>query len=439
MGIEKISLNQSSSEVKTDELTVEQKFAKAMLILPDIRPFYSSFYRVIEKIKTDSIETMGVTVDKFYYNEKFCEKLSFGKFMFIILHEIAHIALMHPARLSSRDKDLWNIACDLYVNKLLADEFFTTSLKPLNGNIEFPLESLYFDKIDIERDAVDTIYDELKSQGDKNGYFDVTSDKKEFEFVITRCGEQYKININRQFSGDLIASGKSEMEDMADSRRVLTTAKVQAELGGGRAGSEAGYLERICAKLLESKLDWRKLIRKYLIAYQQGDLSYSKPDKRMYWQEAIYPGPVPSRAGKVKDVKICIDTSGSISDKDLQEFLGHIKKLVRQFKVEAELIYWDAEVESAGNLTSINDIKRVAIKGGGGTDPSCVFKYFDDKRARPILTVMLTDGYIMDSGLNEKGWPKKYKDTIWIISKDGSKNFKPPFGKVASIKDGLNN
>jgi predicted metal-dependent peptidase len=39
--------------------------------------------------------------------------------LFILIHEIAHVALKHICRGENREPILWNIACDLYVNKII--------------------------------------------------------------------------------------------------------------------------------------------------------------------------------------------------------------------------------------------------------------------------------------------------------------------------------
>lgn len=428
-------------------MTVDQKFAKAMLEIRDLRPFYSSVYEVIDKIETNEVDTMGVTADKLMYNYEFCDKLEFSEFLFVILHEIGHIALMHVARCKGREASLWNIACDLYVNKVLKSE--------LGTNIKMPSGAVYFDAIDIEKDAAETIYEELYSQAKQNGYFsrpdinqkdshgnsDGKSQKnsKQYKFTLKRGSKKYDINIGVNYRFDLVYGNKNSAELESDSRRLITDAQIRNQLlGGDSVGNSVGLLERLCSKMLESKIDWRKIIKKHLLEYRQLDTSYAKPDKRMYWQSAIYPGPVPSTPDFVKGVKVCIDTSGSISDDDMSEFLGHIVKLTKQFKVDADLVYWDSKVQSAGKLKSTKDLSRVDILGGGGTNPDCVFESFDKNKEKPILVIMLTDGYFMKDDLDNPTWKKKYKNTVWILCEDGNKDFVPKFGRLANLKDGLN-
>lgn len=421
----------------TDRLTVDQKFAKAMLNLKELRPFYSSVYEVMNKRESNSIDTMGVTSDELVFNPQFCDKVSFQEFIFIILHEIAHIALMHVSRCNGRDKYLWNVACDLYVNRLLTVEFGN-----YNNSIVMPKGAVYWDKIDIEKDAVENLYDELYSQAKQNGYLanSIESDDvvKKYKFKLTRFNSEYSFEVDVNYKADLVYTSSNSAEIESKSRKLLYDAQIRNQLlNGNSIGKDFGALERLSKDLLESKLDWRKLIRKHLIAYSQSDTSYAKPDKRMYWQKAIYPGAIPSKPDSVKGVKICIDTSGSISDNDIAEFIGHIVKLTKQFKVDADLIYWDAKVQSSGKIKDAKDIQKINITGGGGTDPACVFEEFDKNKEKPILTIMLTDGYFEQKNLEVPLWKKRYKNTIWIICDSGDSKFKPVFGKSAELKVGL--
>ena len=92
-----------------NELSAEDKMAKAFNNLMIIRPFYSSIYSCMERVYTDSVPTMGVSKDRIVINRDFVNELEFGELMFVNLHEITHVALMHVARRKNRDNELWNI------------------------------------------------------------------------------------------------------------------------------------------------------------------------------------------------------------------------------------------------------------------------------------------------------------------------------------------
>ena len=109
--------------VHTDGMTVEQKMLLANMVIKDVRPFYSAILRVIKKIESTEVNTAAVSVDKLYYNADFVSKLRPSEVVFLLLHEVSHIAFNHLMRERHRDHERWNIACDLYINKVIADEF----------------------------------------------------------------------------------------------------------------------------------------------------------------------------------------------------------------------------------------------------------------------------------------------------------------------------
>lgn len=421
------------------KLTVEEKFAKAVLKLRNLRPFYSSLYEAIEKVEVEYIDTIGVTCDKIIYNKKYIDKLEFEEFMFDTLHELSHIALMHVVRRENRDPFLWNIACDLYVNKMISEEFRVVPGIYRDSDIIKITPTIVFDQyMDINEEIVEDIYNRIEKQANEQGYFSCTENKT-YVFDTSKHPDRYHnyIRINRQSCSDLVDNGEDKNRQEDKNRKVIIDAKTRAEMSGGSSnnniGCGTGKLEELIDKLLESKVDWKKLLRKYCIQYKSKDISFSSPDKRMFYQDVIYPGEHSESEEVLKNVKLCIDTSGSISKEDLGYFIGQVGQLLKTFKTSAELINWDTEIESIRNIQDNQILGEEArkVKGRGGTDASCLFEYFDSKQCKikPFVVVVFTDGYIPI--IKNSKWQKRYKNTIWIMTKDHNNEFNPPFGKKA--------
>lgn len=500
-----------------ETLTVEQKFAKIMLKLRILRPFYSAVYEVMEKHESSLIPTIGVDCNSLSYNREFIDTTPFEELVFINLHEVAHVALGHVSRMENRNQKLWNVACDLYVNQMLAEEFGLTpggSVTVNDVTITMPTNGLFCSSIDLDVDYVENIYDELEKQALKNGFKlankmisslspnmggnsqggedgqsqdnkrgsqkgqgdgqcdgqqkqdqcqgqgqgkpgqqgqrgrgNLGSNNGQFGFKFHYKGSKKVDNSYRHdsrydvFEGlvtisndlDLIHTGEDQSIMSQKTDKVVSDALVRVEMSSTNCGGEAGVgLMSIIKEMRKSKVNWKKLLRKYLIAATSSDSSFSKPDKRMYYQKSIYPGQVQNEENSVKGVKVCIDTSGSISDEDIEYFCGQVYDLTKQFKIEAELIYWDTSIESTGEFTGYKEFERVKLYGRGGTDPSVIFKYFDSKKCKikPIVTLVFTDAYFSTDGITQKQ-RKKYKDTIWIMTRNHDTSFKPPFGKKA--------
>lgn len=437
------------------EMTAEQKLTKVMLKLRGIRHYYSAIYESLIKVPM-GIDTIGVTTDRLLYCPEFIEKTEFEELMFINLHEIAHVALMHVARRNGRDPMLWNTACDLYVNQLLVTEFNLKLGVSTNINssiaIKAPSDCIYCASVDIEKDCVEQIYNDLYEQASKNGYNKSSSRNSEnsdevfrFEYIGSKekesWGERnssywsYRFSLTSKNNTDLVDDHADQAVKEQRSRKIVSEAAVKADMmqAGKNYGSEPGYIERYSRTLLKSHIDWKRLLRRYITTAKSKDSSFSNPDRRMYYQKTIYPGVSSEGENLIDGIKICIDTSGSISDNDLSRFFYQIKNLAYQFKVNAEIIYWDSVVQGIGKLDEPGKFKELKGFGGGGTNPSCVFEYFKANKIRPIVVLMLTDGIWGRDWINNV-IKRKYGNTIWVLTKSYIDKFDTPFGRKAEIK-----
>ena len=412
-------------------LDLESKFAKIIIDLRMIRPFYSALYESIEKIESDSVTTIGVTSSKLYYNKDFLDSLYYNELLFVILHEIAHLALKHPLRIGNRIHKIYNIACDLYVNKLLHEEFKLNSLgESSDKKIKMPSDAWYFDTVDTTIDCVESIYEELlRNNKDSDGGYVGFTDNESNNVDTSFRGN----NIKGYVDNHLINDNLDETEQDNNISRILSNAVTKHDMTCKEAGNNPGILEISVREMLKSHLDWKKLLRKYCVQCRQSETSFAIPDNRMSYQKAIYPGHLIEENNKLKDVKVCIDTSGSISEEDLMYILGQVNDITKQYQMSFEILCWDTIVQKAYNAQDIKTVLNTGLAGGGGTKPSCIFEYFDAKRLNNNLVLIFTDGYFSTHDF-KPNWSKKYKNTIWVMTRDCNKSYKQPFGKKAIAK-----
>jgi predicted metal-dependent peptidase len=107
---------------------------------------------------------------------------------------------------------------------------------------------------------------------------------------------------------------------------------------------------------------------------------------RRFLKRADVPGNVLDEYGKLA---VLVDTSGSVSDRNLQEFFAEIDKIAQLLK-KVWLIQYDAEVTDVRKYKR-GAWKKLEIKGRGGTDMKpAIDKAIEKKCKRAIV---LTDGY----------------------------------------------
>lgn len=518
------------------KMTVEQKLMYVMLGLKVVRPFYYTILSVLHREEAnvqDGIDTMGVTLDTLYFSAEFVKAKTLPELMFTIVHEICHIAMKHGARGIGRHHEVFNYACDYYINKVIAVEFginapgeIVTMKSNTNDGVEskykitLPTWVLYEDSIDINVDTPEKIYEELMKNAQSNGGGSSNSSQSgEGSSMGSGSGggggqgsnesqsdssdgqgenqdnnqdgqnqsgnsqggngngnqedgdgqeQNGQNNQNRQNQqnqngneqdgnddvsltfrgkevkrgkGDIVRDSKTKSESAeainqkADSilRRAVTIHKQSHKFG-----DTGDFLERQVAMLTAKEVNWLTLLRNKLTLASQKINTFAAPDKRFRSRGMILPGPKNIENDALENVKICIDTSGSITDRDIGEALGQIKQLLKQFKAEAELLYWDTDIKAIYPFKDIKEILSKKPVGGGGTDANCIFRYFETnkdykigKKKKPSIIIIFTDGCF---GEIDKKY-SKYRDTIWIINNDMDRNsFKVPFGQLARFK-----
>ena len=121
------------------------------------------------------------------------------------------------------------------------------------------------------------------------------------------------------------------------------------------------------------------------------------------------------------EISIAIDTSGSIGQEELNDFISEICGIAKAYKdrIEMRLYFHDTEVQSDYKVEngSIEKIKQVKIKGGGGTAHDLVMERIAKDSKECKLAVFFTDGY---SNLTEIDFGKYRYNKLFIINKDGN-------------------
>jgi len=130
-----------------------------------------------------------------------------------------------------------------------------------------------------------------------------------------------------------------------------------------------------------------------------------------------------------KKIDICVacDTSGSISDSMIRDFLGEVSGVMQQFNnYVIHLWTFDTEVYNSKTFTSENleDLTQYKVDGGGGTTFEVNYEHMKKNGLLPDQLLIFTDGY------PGRGWgDPTYTNTLFIIH--GNKDIKPPFGECA--------
>ena len=350
---------------------------------------------------------------KFYYNSRFIMMLKPKEVEFLVGHEVLHVVYDHMGRRGNRDPEIWNIADDYAVNADLkrhkVGEFIKT------------VPCLYEQKYDGK--AAEEIYDDLMKNVQKISIDDLLDQMIDDHMDDEGDGDG-------DGDGDQEGDGnkKSKRPSMSPEERERVRQEVKQAIINAASSAEAGSLplgvERLIKQHTNPVMPWRELIQTNLTSAIRTDYSWMRPSRRGWHMDAIMPGMNP---GEEIDVVVAIDMSGSISNKQAQQFLGEIGGMMNSFDgYKVHVFCFDTETYNPKDFSSENMdlIDEYEPMGGGGTDFDCIFTYLKDIGNVPKRLIVFTDGYPFGS------WgDADYCDTTWVIH--GDKNPNPPFGTYA--------
>lgn len=361
--------------------------------------------------------TLATDGRNFYYNSAFVLSLkTTDKVVFGFAHEVLHCVYDHIARTGGRDKRMSNIAQDYVINADLVQHKVGTKIDEIDIIFDMKYygwawEAVYDDlmknaqQISIE-DLADMLLDDHLEEGRDEG-------------GETSGNGENDPNVSKKRP----VLSKEERDRIKDEFREAILQAAQ----GAKAGSLPSGVERMVNSLVAPKMDWRSLITMKIPSLAKNDYSYQRPNKKYQYSGIVMPG---LQREEAIDVCIAIDTSGSISQKQLEEVLSEVVGLMDMY-AEFTLRIWQFDTNVYGYETftkdTAGDLMQYEIKGGGGTSFAANWDFMKSEGIEPKLFIMFTDGESWD------GWgDADYQDDmLWIINNPYNKNIEPPYGAWA--------
>jgi predicted metal-dependent peptidase len=352
-----------------------------------------------------------------YYNTRGeFANMTIAERAFVIAHETAHcmfgdllmsVGFRHFNKVPINDKDwlpysdeLMNHAEDYRINAMLIESKIGS----------FPKIGLYdpaLSKAGMES-AVD-IYAKLFQQGGGGG---------------GGGGSGFDIHLE--------PSKKQQKAESAGQRTQAIAAALAAAEATGQ-GIIPNAVKRLLGELLEPKVPWQDQIRSAMVR-AGGDPAYDwrTIDRRLL----VRPDPIyfarqeHTGAGLII---IGIDTSGSITNRQIERFFSETQGIINDLNPSQLLIIWcDAEVNRIDDLDEPDDLSLLKADveddkiGGGGTSFNPVFKHIEEEGLQPDMLVYFTDGYA-----NKVTHAPNYPVVWGIIS--GGRNIQD-FGAVIEVE-----
>lgn len=468
----------SKELLEKEFVSVEEKsraLATGIFNVSKQKPFLGSVLQCLNIMYSHMIPTAGIMFNTdakrwdMYINPKFfCKDLDSVKIppniqmtqqaagdlarRAILLHEISHITNKHPFRvpflkISSRKHQLMNIAADMAINQFIENvpdgcpqcpppRTLRDMAKPAtpcsNENCctrgifirdFFDVDEATGKKIPWQENQTMEFYyqkllqslqdpeDEEDGEGDGSGQPGQGNNKKQ-----GNAGGGASHGNLPQTIDEHMWDGAAEEKDMLEATEdLIKRAMIKQRLSYDELpGGIRELLQEI--EVRKNELDYKKMI---LLAIKR---SASGHERKHTWTRksrrfgAKAPG---TKVGDLPKLEMFLDTSGSISTEELNEFLEIVDNFLKagSRKCRLNLFHTDNYYSEEYKLGTRLDKSMVQ---SGGTDLDASFK--EIAKRRPDLAIFVTDGCYGNVEFEKMIPPSaKFPQTLFIISREGSK------------------
>lgn len=343
----------------------------------------------------DEISTACTNGKNIEINSEFFMSRNKEERTFVLAHETLHVVYMHMLRCEHRDPSKFNIAADYVINGDLDNQKFTL--------IPGVLLNHAFDGLSTEE-----VYRKILT----------APESKEEEDNPLKDDVKYTEDDDGTGSG-MSEEEKEELEE--EIRNMIVSAAQSAELQD-KKDSIPPSVQRMLEELLKPKINWKVLLRRFMQSLANFDYTWRKPRRRML-PLGIYMPSVYSEG--LSKVTFAIDTSGSITEKQFNQFMSEVYAVMKQFSPNIiDVMQFDHQLQAHDVVKSLRDLQRIVFKGHGGTQPDVALEAFNETDSLALFVI--TDGYFNK--------PKVVVDrpVFWCVF--NNKNFKPPYGKVVHLE-----
>lgn len=366
-------------------------------------PFFGFVMANSKFIETDNVSTIETDGKDIFYNLKYINTLNKDEQISIFTHQICHIGFNHVQRSKGKNLKIWGIATDAVINALLKKDGLILAKNSIEiDNAEnYDAEELYKKILAEMGNSESTFEQEDINKMGHSLWKKALSSKKIDNKLEEYANETANLGEKKVFEKNQIIR-KNQFEK-------LTQSLIEQSKGAGK--NSDGTIRKVADIGIATKLiDWRILLRNAIKINM--DWSYSNATIEdgivtPHLEEMVQP-----------ETEILLDTSGSVDEKLLRNFLRECKNILQTSKVKIGC--FDDSFYGFSEISSEKALDNFKFKGGGGTDFTVAVDSFSKRGENKII---FTDG--------DANMPRHKCDAIWIVY--GDIKISPKGGKVIYI------
>jgi predicted metal-dependent peptidase len=381
------------------DTTLDSVFKICKRLLFD-EPFYGLILLNLNKQVTDKVPTTGVGLNgvnyQLYINPTFWNSLDEQKQRGLLIHELRHICFFHITDFKHlKDPELANIAKDIYINQDIPDELLPEGGCTLESFADLKLPAgqdtnFYYKALLQEKEAgcpnSQALSDLLEQggggSGEGNGEGDQESGGQGGSPVMGDNGKPVSMP-NHQW--EEIQEMSEVMQGILDRgfAEMVNQSVKEVEKSRGKIPFDVSHILEKIVEITPPKFNWRGYVRNFVGTSVKCFFKTTKRKRSNRFPEM--PG---LKRQDFSHILVAIDTSASVSNDELKEFMSEIHHIYRTGH-DITLILCDTRIH---NIVKYNPRLDIEIKGRGGTEFQPVIDYYRENLTRYSCLIYFTDG-----------------------------------------------
>lgn len=366
-------------------------------------PFYGLFLIMLNKewnnrkIGTACVSKNGINY-QLTLNEHFWAILTDSQQRGLLKHELLHIVFFHVLidMKEFANRDILGLAVDLEVNQYIDTADLPPNPVMLTSYPELKLDiragfRYYYEKLTEahENGTSPSLDAQLEAMAGQSG---------EGIIIVGPGGENLPDHSSWEDFEELSETEKGLIKKQADYQ--MKEVADQVTKSRGKIPSElAGYIDAL-SFVEPPKFDWRSYVRRFA----GGSTRVFTKKLRRKFNKRFDENPGLKIKPK-RHVLVAVDTSGSVSDSELQEFFHEVHHIFKT-GTEITVVQCDAAIS---NVSSYRKNLEIKIHGRGGTSFEPVIDYYAENLHKFTCLIYFTDG--------EAPAPSKApRKILWVLS-----------------------
>lgn len=294
----------------------------------------------------------------------------------IYLHMVLHCIFLHMDTRRGREKNLWDLSCDIAAEALI-DGFLIKALRLPPS----PARREMYERLKKQTAVMNaqSIYDALEKEAFSEGR-------------LKRIAAEFYADSHDLWEDDRKPNRSRERQNRWE--EIRQTMETEMETFSKMPSGEAGDLRTQIHIENREKTDYREFLRQFSVMREtmQVDMDafdyiYYDYGLRTYGNMPLIEPLETKEIKKIQEFVIVIDTSMSCSGELVRQFLEETYSVLTQSetyfkKVNIHIIQCDDRVREDVAITSAETLKsymeRLTINGCGGTDFRPAFQYVDE-------------------------------------------------------------